>query len=559
MTDLELPIRELVDKIERSEILLPEMQRKYVWKATQVSDLLDSLYRGYPSGTILTWQTDSKPATREFAVEQQESKYSKFELLLDGQQRLTCLSALLKGKPVTLNNKVKRPIDILFNLEHPESIQFVSKRDDDNNEDLADANETEKQKSENNKTFAVKTAKLANSVHWVSVRDVFCDEDDKKFLKKAGVEGWDDKNHDKYRSRLQKLRSIKEYKYRVTMLDNTKSYEEVTEIFVRVNSLGAKLRSSDLALAQITAKWPGSLSIFQSFEQECYDKGFPIDLAFCLKNLVVFLTNQSRYKELNTIPHEKIKEGWSTAKVGIEFAINFLRSNVKVDSPSLLSSNWVAVVVAIFGSLCNYKLTLEQEKELRQWVIAASIKGRFSRGSSETLLDQDLTALEKNTSVASLFQLLDTQVGRREILSSDLTNRNSRSSYFKSMYLAFRNDGAVDWHSSLKISWSSVGKKHQLQFHHIFPKAVLAEAGTEKQKINDICNLAFIDGLTNRRLGTQPPIEYFPKIIDGLGEQALRNQCIPIDKNLWRVENYDDFLEQRRELVTLRLNQLLKE
>lgn len=571
MTDYQdIEIKELVNRIERGDIRLPEMQRQYVWQKTRVRDLLDSLYRGYPSGTILTWETDEEVSTREFAIEQQAQQVAKFQLLLDGQQRLTSLSALLRGKPVKVKNLV-RPIDILFNLEHPETVQLFSEIDEENEandgEDTADATEDDLLRRASKLAFVVHNSKVANLAHWVSVKEVLNENNDIPFLEKAGVLSSKDENYNilngenfiKYSDRLRRLRKIKDYRYRVNILGREKSYEEVTEIFVRVNSLGAKLRSSDLALAQITAKWPGSLEIFQTFEEQYSDNGFPIDQAFLLKNLIVFITNQSRYRGINKISKEEIQEGWSKARVGMEFAIGFLRSNVKIDSPSLLSSNWIAVVVAVFGSRCNYTLTQEQEKELRQWVIAASIKGRFSRGSSETLLDQDLTALAKNTSVRSLFQLLDTQVGRREVLSSDLTNRNSRSSYFKSMYLAFRNDGAVDWHSSLNISWNSVGKKHQLQFHHIFPKAVLTEAGTEKQKINDICNLAFIDGQTNRRLGTQPPIEYFPEIIERLGESALRNQCIPIDKNLWRLENYEDFLEQRRELVTLRLNQLLKE
>lgn len=561
----DIKINELVARIERGDIRLPEMQRQYVWRSTKVRDLLDSLYRGYPSGTILTWETDETVTTREFAVEQQEQQNAKFQLLLDGQQRLTSLSALLRGKPVKVRNLL-RPIDILFNLEHPDSVQLITEVADENEEeneaggeDTADANEDDMLKRVNKLAFVVHSKKVANLPHWVSVKEVLSENNDISFLEKAGVISIKDKNYEKYTSRLNKLRSIKDYSYRVHILEREKSYEEVTEIFVRVNSLGAKLRSSDLALAQITAKWPGSLQEFQNFEQSYLDSGFPIDLAFLLKNLIVFITNQSRYRGLNKIPTEEIQSGWEQAKGGMEFAINFLRSNVKIESPSLLSSNWIAVVVAVFGNFCNYKLTLEQEKELRQWVVAANIKGRFSRGSSESILDQDLAALQRKVSVQSLFQLLDTQVGRREILANDLTNRNSRSAYFKSMFLAFKNDGAVDWFTSLRISVKHLGSKHKLQFHHVFPQAVLSKAGIEKQYINDICNLAFIGGQTNRRLGAKLPNEYFPEIIDRLGETALRSQCIPLDQDLWKLENYGEFLNKRRDLVAERLNLLLEE
>ena len=86
MGQQDLEVHELVSKINRGQIRLPEMQRKYVWTKTRVRDLLDSLYRGYPSGTILIWETDEEVATRDFAVDQAEVQ-GVFQLLLDGQQR----------------------------------------------------------------------------------------------------------------------------------------------------------------------------------------------------------------------------------------------------------------------------------------------------------------------------------------------------------------------------------------------------------------------------------------------------------------------------------------
>ena len=119
MAKAEATVEELVSKIERGELRLPEMQRRYVWRSSRVRDLLDSLYRGYPSGAILIWETDEVVPQQSFAVEQQSNPYAKTQLLLDGQQRLTSLSAVIRGKPVQVNGRV-RPIELLFNLEHPE-------------------------------------------------------------------------------------------------------------------------------------------------------------------------------------------------------------------------------------------------------------------------------------------------------------------------------------------------------------------------------------------------------------------------------------------------------
>src|SRR5439155_11691800 len=133
------------------------------------------------------------------------------------------------------------------------------------------------------------------------------------------------------------------YVYRMDVLERSLKYDEVTEIFVRVNSLGAKLRSSDLALAQITAKWRGALKIFQAFEQECANGGFDVDLGVHLKNLVSFATAQSRFLTVGRLGVERLKEGWQLSVRGMEFATNFLRSNARIESPALLSSPFLLI------------------------------------------------------------------------------------------------------------------------------------------------------------------------------------------------------------------------
>src|SRR6476661_5000888 len=120
--------------------------------------------------------------------------------------------------------------------------------------------------------------------------------------------------------------------YRMDVLERRLSYDEVTEIFVRVNSLGAKLRSSDLALAQITAKWRGALKTFQT---QCGRAGFDLDLGLHLKNLVAFATGRSRFLTVGGLPLEMLQRAWGECVPGMEFALNFLRSNAGIDSPAL--------------------------------------------------------------------------------------------------------------------------------------------------------------------------------------------------------------------------------
>ncbi len=568
MAKAEATVDELVGMIERGELRLPEMQRRYVWQSTRVRDLLDSLYRGYPSGAILLWDTDEDVPLQDMAVAQQANAYTRTRLLLDGQQRLTSLSAVIRGEPVQVRGRT-RPIDLLFNLDHPDHLAVVTEveedADDDDadepeerTEDEADSTEDELQRRFSRMTFVVATRKLAQLPQWVRVSDVFRSDNDAPFMRRAGVTGFDDPNYERYSQRLARLRDIRRYVYRMDILERTLGYDEVTEIFVRVNSLGAKLRSSDLALAQITAKWRNSLKTFEAFQKECAGRGFDLDLGLHLKNLIVFTTGQSRFLTVGRQPVEKLKQGWDEARRGMEFAINFLRQNVGIDSPALLSSPFLLIALGLFGHRRDYALTEDDARSLRYWARIANAKGRYSRGSSETLLDQDLSTIRAGEGVDALVDRLRQQVGRLDIVPDELEGRNQRSALFKTMFLAFRAAGAQDWHSQVGIALDHSGAEHKLQFHHIFPKAVL-RGHVGPREADDIANLSFIAGRTNRRISDRAPRLYVPETVARAGQGALEAQCITTDVGLLEVENYRDFLRERRVRIAARLNAYVSE
>ncbi len=562
MAKAEASVEELVAMIARGELRLPEMQRRYVWRASRVRDLLDSLYRGYPSGTILLWETDEDVPLQEFSVRQQDNAYQTTRLLLDGQQRLTSLSAVIRGEPVKVKGR-KRPVEILFNLEHPDELAFVTEveeaaieLDGELSDDEVDSSEDELQRRFDKLAFVVSTRKLAAQPHWVRVTDVFKSDSDAEFLKSAGVTSFDDPRYEKYAKRLARLRSIRKYVYRMDILERSMSYNEVTEIFVRVNSLGAKLRSSDLALAQITAKWRGSLETFQAFQARCAKEGFDLDLGIHLKNLVAFATGQSRFKTVGRLPVEELKSAWEKAVAGMEFALNFMTSNVGIDSPSLFASPFMLITVAQFGHSRGYELAASEVEGLKRWVLLANAKGRYSRGATETMLDQDLATIRTGAEVGALVDRLRLQVGRLDVTPEELEGRNQRSALFKSMFLAFREAGARDWSSNLRISLDHRGVTHQLQYHHLFPKSILRGRYSDSE-INDVANLVFIAGRTNRRISNKEPRQYIPEVLAKSGPQPLEAQVIPTGPELLGIEDYRVFLLERRKLIAGRLNDFL--
>ncbi len=564
MAKAEASVEELVGMIERGELRLPEMQRRYVWRSTRVRDLLDSLYRGYPSGAILLWETDEDVPLQEFAVDQHGNPYRTTRLLLDGQQRLTSLSAVIRGEPIGVRGR-RRPIEILFNLNHPEKLEIVTEVNEDGSdeedeqervEDEADSTEDELQRRFNRMTFVVATRKLEQLPQWVKVSEVFKSDSDRPFLRRAGITDLDDPRAEKYSQRLARLRAVRKYVYRMDILERTMSYDEVTEIFVRVNSLGAKLRSSDLALAQITAKWRGALKILQEYQQQCRATGFDLDLGLHLRNLVAFATGQSRFLTVGNLSVATLQEAWKGCVRGMDFALDFLQSNARLDSPALLSSPFLLVTLGYYGHLRRYEISTEDAHELRRWLLVANAKGRYSRGSSETILDQDLSTLRQGGGATELVDRLRLQVGRLDIAPEELEGRSQRSALFKTMFLAFRDGEARDWRSNLAIALGHRGAQHRLQFHHIFPKMVLKGSYTSRQA-DDIANLAFISGKTNRQISDKPPSQYFPQLLQKSGCEAFRAQCIPTDSRLLEVNAYKSFLGERRRLIGQRLNEFL--
>jgi hypothetical protein len=567
MQKTDVTVGALVALIRSGELRLPEMQRRYVWPATRVRDLLDSLYRGYPSGAILVWETDKEMPSRDVALAQGTSPFLGHKLLLDGQQRLTSLAAVLSGEPAIVRGK-KKPIEILFNLDHPEGapaeILEVADEAQDGEDTDSDAEEEDGEEDEDRssiqerlklRTFVVANNTLLADPRWVKVTDIFKGEKSDPQLLKQLVKSFDDPNFDRYSKRLQKVRKIRDYAYVMHVLDKELTYGEVAEIFVRVNSLGMKLRGSDLALAQVTSRWQGALTLFEEFQAECEKKSFTIDLGLIIRAVVVFATGQSRFKTVSSTPIDQFKVAWEKAKAGLRFSMDFLRVNVGIEDQSLLSSPLFLITPAYLADKSGHKISTDEALLLRRWLFVANARGHYTRGSSETFLDSDLNVITKGGHAQDLLNVLQNQLGRFEIVPSDLAGRGKRSALFPTAYLALRSLGAKDWRTGIGLSLNPTGGNHLIQFHSVFPKTLVSEHG--KADVNEIANLFFVAGEATRKLPAAPPEEYFAKLLQDQGAEAFEAHCLPLDPSLWTADAFPRFLEYRRAALAKAINTLL--
>ena len=540
MNKRDIDIEELIGKVKSKEITLPEIQRRYVWTSTKVRDLLDSLYRGYPTGTILVWENQEKnQPSRNLDVDMtpSHSAISTNLMLLDGQQRLTSLTALMTGKQVKVKNS-KRPIEIMFNLEHPDEFSREVSEDIDDDEENEEFLDQEDESTDEDKlnlkkfTFVVYSRSLENKKEWVKVTDIF-KKSGSQILREKGLHS-DDKNWDRYINRIEKVQNIKKYPYVMNVLSKEYDYDEVTEIFVRVNSAGTKLRSSDLALAQITSKWPGCLEIFEQFINEKKEENFDVDMTSLVRSLVVYATRQCKFQRVGSLSVKSIREAWEKTKNGLSYALNFLRNNTEIEDLGLLSSPFIIIPISYFSSLKEENLSAQEEKDLVKWIYLSNAFSNYS-GSSETTLNSELKILREGGSIKELINLIERKKGKTQINADDLKGKKRNSPFFAMAYMATRKNHAKDWFTGIGVSKGTKGKFHRIQSHHIFPKKVLQDVKCPQSEINEIANLSFISGRTNRKISAEKPENYFKTIIHKQGKETLQNQFIPVeDENLWK-------------------------
>lgn len=559
-----LEIRQLVEMYLNDELKLPEMQRKYVWTSSKVRDLVDSIYRDYPSGSILMWRVDQLPETRESAIlgDREKSVFSEKLLLLDGQQRITSLASVMTGKPIRVRDGdqvVEKHIDLYFNLEHPDKLMVQV--EDPNSGYVATEDEDSK-----SMFFQVKSRKIENIPTWIPVTKLFT-EGVGAILKDLRVD-YDHQNYDKYNRRLLQLYSRREnYVYPVQILPKDISYEEATDVFVRVNSLGTRLGGSDLALALVTSRWPGLMKLFDEFLISLAKTNFFLQEGFLIRCVMAVATGQSRFDRIGKIPIEEIKKAWEDVKKGLELVVNFIRNNARLDTSAIISSPYVFIPLLTYVIRNNLSFGI-QERQLLHWFYAASMWGHYARGSSETILDQDLNVLNSPNPGESLLRNLLQQIGRIEVKEMDLEGKGVNSSFFMLQYVLAVRKGAKDWGSGLALSFTSIGKGHKITYDHIFPRGKITSLLKEKYSreedqakitslVNDMANMAFLSERENPRKSDRIPREYLRRIRSTFGEEALASQLIPMEESLWEMERFEDFLIARRKLIVKAINELM--
>lgn len=505
----------LLEELREGALGLPEIQRSYVWNRPRARDLVDSLYREYPSGLILLWKPKELPELRDTALGENNKKTPDF-LILDGQQRLTSLAKVFSGE-----------IDVYFNVEE--------------------------------ESFQIYSPKLKANPLWISVKEVISEGAVNVWMKLQQTlsSQCDQSKLNEYLKKLSKVEKIKEYRYPV-MIIHTDDYGEITESFIRVNSRGTRLREAELAMAQLAFHWPGALvkefeSALDNYEQANYD----LDASFLIRCFVAVGTNQSRFRYLSALwkksPTE-LEDIWKRTKKAVDHTINFLRNNAGIESSDWIPSINALVPLVVFLSKKQDQLTDNEVRGLLFWFFEATIHGRFT-GSPESKIDQDLKAIESADPIKSMVANLRKDVSSFDITPEMVEGKYQQHSFLPLIFAISRKKNAKDWFTGTVLSSTNVGPQHQLELHHIFPKAKLKAGNFKTHEIDDIANIVFLSQKANRTILNSNPEEYLTKI----EVNRLKAQFVPLHRELWRVNRFRDFLVERRKLITEAINEYMRE
>ena len=519
-----MKISTILDHIDSGHFALPEFQRGYVWKRDQVRGLFDSLYRRHPVGGLLVWATEPKAAAHRGDG---PIAAGIVKLLLDGQQRMTSLYGVVRGKqPRFFDGDAQAFSGLRFHL--------------------------------GDETFAFyQPIKMQDDPLWIDVTE----------LMQAGHDGIgsivsqlpSNLDHSGFFGRLLKLLGITDIDLHIEeVTDPDITLDIVVDIFNHVNSGGTKLSKGDLALARICAEWPKARDSMKAKLQEWHDKGYYFSMDWLLRSVSTVLTGEAKFQFLHDRDESDIRDGLERASKHIDTSLNLIARRLGLDHDRVFFGRFGVPVMARYLDRKSTQMNAIERDKLAFWFAQAGMWGRFS-ASTETAIDQDLAALEgANGGLDALIEQLRLWRGGLRVEPAHFTGWSIGARFYPVLYMLTRMGDARDWGDGLPLKADLLGKMSRLEMHHVFPKGQLYRRDYERRDVNALANFCFLTRDTNLSISDRLPEEYFAEV-EEKHPGALASQWIPMDQALWKIERYSDFLEARRALLASEANKRFEE
>ncbi len=579
-------IETLLAWVKSGEIAIPEIQRPFVWDSTKVRDLLDSLYQGYPIGYIIAWRN---PNVRLKDGTVSEGK----KVLIDGQQRVTALTAAILNQSVVNKNYQKINITIAF---HPQT-----------------------------ERFEVVNPAIKKDAAWIQdVAPVINGEESVFRLVREYCARNPDADEERIAATLERLRSILKKQVGLIELDADLDIETVTEVFIRINSKGVVLSQADFAMSKIASnaiyggnslrkcidyfcrlavapefyeqiaagdkdfaatEYLPKIAWLRSESDDLYDPSYTdlLRVAFTsefnrgkLSDLVSLLSG--RNFERRTYEEDIARESFARLKRGVLNFVNetnFKRFVMIVKSAGFVDASLIGSQNALnFAYIVYLKMRASRtndariESVVRRWIVFALLTARFS-GSSESTFDYDVRQIAEGDAGSYLQQLERAELsdGFWNVgLPQQLASSNVNMPAFN-VYLAALCKTNAKGFLSRDITVKDM-IEHRGDIHHLFPRDYLKKQGFGKAQYNQVANFVYTQTEINVKIGNKPPNVYFGELTEqcrtkelkyggicdfDLLQQNLVENDIPAAILTATADDYSEFLAERRLLIADRL------
>ena len=572
--------------VQSGEIAIPEIQRPFVWDATKVRDLMDSLYQGFPVGYIISWQNPS--------VRLKDGSLSKGKkILIDGQQRVTALRAALLGETVLNKYYENIRIKIAFNplLENK---------------------------------FEVQTAATLKNKEWIpDISDIMSHNSTLKIVRQYLADN-PEADEDVVEKAFTSLKDISKKQIGIIDLDSDLDIETVTEIFIRINSQGVVLSQADFAMSKIASnEIYGGNQLRKAIEYFCHLSVAPEIFAYIKKNDVSFAHSEyfskmvwlkdekediydpsytdllrvaftkefgrgkfsdlvsllsGRNFETRTFEESIAKESYAKLTKGVLDFMNetdFKRFIMIIKSAGFINASMIGSQNALNFSYVLYLhlrgLKIKPaliEKYVRKWFVYSVLTNRYS-GSAESIIDYDIKQINNRD-----FQEYLSEKESGELSDAfwefELVQRLSTSITSSSLYHTFLASQVKENDKGFLSKDISVANliSYRGDVHHLFPKKYLKGHDLNRFQYNQIANYVYMQQEINIIIGSKSPNIYFKEIlvqfvsgskkygaIENMEEleNNMKQHCIPKEIFEMSITHYNDFLKLRRELMAKKI------
>jgi len=522
-----ISIRRLVDYASGGELDIPEFQREFIWTKDQVKDLLDSLIKGYPIGFLLIW--DLNEYTYGKHVFDQRTK----EWIVDGQQRVVSLCLIMSKKP--------------YWMETDEWDKLLSKYKIKINILTLEA--------------ALEYPALKKEPAWIYPQEILCkeEEDLEKFAEELSK-----KINDKLFTRIySNVRRVWELQHvEIPVIKVNASLEDIATIFERINSAGTRIKQADITLAYIAAYNEGWIrEKFMKYLDDLENTGFYFDPTLIIRAITTIGENKAVLRDVseNFLKNKDgiLDKAFSNFRQSMEKLIRDLTNIGILNSELIYAKNTIIPLIYLYHKFPNQ---YNFNKAFHFFLLALA-QGRYS-GSAESTLQEDINTIHNANKFEEAIEELHKKISTIKI-TKDVVRRSvhyqGEGRFLKLvLYLIVYKNQAVDWFTRVRLGFfkhNEVNKDFTIEEHHFFPKSLLKSLGYDKDKQDTLANIVFINPGTNKRFREEPYIYIKKYKID---ENELLKQLIPQNEQLWRVENYEDFLDTRSEIIATELTNFMK-